>query len=219
MHKYHKILNVFKRQEEKPFKLIMWQWTHPLFEYLADCEWDLTEKVDGTNIRIMWNPSMEERGPFEEAPDSKLLFGGKTDKAQLQPHLFTKLGELFTEEQFEKLYPETPMCIYGEGYGVKIQKGGKYIEDDVDFCAFDVMINNTWLDRVHVHEIAQNLGVIYAPEIGKTTLKEAVAMVIAQQLKSAWGDFIPEGIVARPTIELQNKIGRRVICKIKHEDF
>ena len=220
MQKYHKILNVFKRQDEKPHKLIMWQWTHPLFEYLAECEWDITEKVDGTNIRIMWNPLMEMKSPFsDEAPYNKLLFGGKTDKAHLPPHLFAKLSETFTEEKFEELYPETSMCIYGEGFGIKIQGGGKYIKDDVDFCAFDVNIGGIWLDRPDVHEIAQNFGVPYAPEIGVMPLKEAIGMIVGQQLKSAWGDFLPEGVVARPKIEIKNKIGRRTICKIKHGDF
>lgn len=217
MNKYHKILNVFKRQDEKPFKLIMWQWSHELFEYLAECLWDVTEKVDGTNIRIMWNPdALIEDPPFDRP---KLLFGGKTDKAQIPPHLLEKLSETFSEEKFEEHFPETSMCMYGEGFGYKIQKGGKYLKDTVDFCCFDVNINGVWLDRKDVQEISQTMGVGYAPEIGTMTLREAIGLVVSQQLKSAWGDFLPEGVIARPNIELQNKIGRRIICKIKHEDF
>lgn len=37
--------------------------------------------------------------------------------------------------------------------------------------------------------------------------------------KSQWGDFIAEGIVARPMTELKNRNGSRIITKIKHKDF
>lgn len=35
-----------------------------------------------------------------------------------------------------------PVTIFGEGYGVKIQKGGNYIPDDVNFILFDVRFGN-----------------------------------------------------------------------------
>lgn len=36
---------------------------------------------------------------------------------------------------------------------------------------------------------------------------------------SIWGDFIAEGIVARPAVELKTRNGHRIITKIKHKDF
>jgi len=36
---------------------------------------------------------------------------------------------------------------------------------------------------------------------------------------SAWGEFKAEGIVARPSIELIARNGKRIITKIKHKDF
>lgn len=38
-------------------------------------------------------------------------------------------------------------------------------------------------------------------------------------IKSQWGDFIAEGIVARPATELLTRNGERIITKIKHKDF
>lgn len=37
--------------------------------------------------------------------------------------------------------------------------------------------------------------------------------------KSTWGDFQAEGIVARPSVELKNRAGERIITKIKCKDF
>jgi hypothetical protein len=37
--------------------------------------------------------------------------------------------------------------------------------------------------------------------------------------KSQWGDFIAEGIVARPVVELKSRNGDRIITKIKYKDF
>ena len=36
---------------------------------------------------------------------------------------------------------------------------------------------------------------------------------------SIWGAFKAEGIVARPTVELRTRSGKRIITKIKHKDF
>jgi len=36
---------------------------------------------------------------------------------------------------------------------------------------------------------------------------------------SMWGNFIAEGIVARPKIEIVARNGKRLITKIKHKDF
>jgi hypothetical protein len=37
--------------------------------------------------------------------------------------------------------------------------------------------------------------------------------------ESQWGDFIAEGIVARPQVELRDRAGHRIITKLKHKDF
>ena len=53
--KYHKILSLFKRNMGGDNKFIIGEWTTPELKYLKDNDWVWTEKVDGTNIRIMWN--------------------------------------------------------------------------------------------------------------------------------------------------------------------
>ena len=42
---------------------------------------------------------------------------------------------------------------------------------------------------------------------------------VEEGLKSRGGDFPAEGIVARPTVEMCNRAGHRIITKIKGKDF
>jgi len=112
MNTYHKIQTVFKRDPDNNYKtLLEGQFSRPEFEYLADCVWVFTEKVDGTNIRVMWD-------------GVKVIFGGKTDNAQLHAQLVQHLRDTFTEDlMMEAFGAEGNVCLYGEGYGAGIQKG------------------------------------------------------------------------------------------------
>jgi len=47
---------------------------------------------------------------------------------------------------------------------------------------------------------------------------EAIEMV-RNGFNSQWGNFMAEGIVARPKVELKTRKGERLITKIKHRDF
>ena len=52
--KYPKINTLFKRDEKN--HIILDAFTTPEFEYLKNNEWECTEKIDGTNIRIELEP-------------------------------------------------------------------------------------------------------------------------------------------------------------------
>ena len=55
METYHKIQTVWLRDPDNRYKtLLEGQWATPEFEYLANNEWTFTEKVDGTNVRVMF---------------------------------------------------------------------------------------------------------------------------------------------------------------------
>jgi len=206
MEKYPKIHTVYLRDPENKYKTLLdGQFALPEFEYLADNEWIFTEKVDGTNIRVHWDCE-------------RVYFGGRTDKAQIPTFLFAKLQEMFPAEKFAALYPETPMTLYGEGYGARIQKGGgNYISDGVSFILFDIMIGN-YLDRENIEDIANHLGLDVVPIIGRGTLADAVA-IARTGFQSVIGSQIAEGLVMRPAVDLISRTGKRIISKIKHKDF
>ena len=211
--KYHKILSLFKRNIGGDNKFIIGEWTTPELKYLKDNQWTFTEKIDGMNIRIMWN-------------GKDTVFAGRSDNAQLPYNLIQKLDGYFkTEEQRKKLseiFPEEEelsVVLYGEGYGAKIQKGGgNYIPDGVDFVLFDVWINGIWLERHNVKDVANKLGIKVVPIVGYGTLDKAIELV-KDGFNSEWGDFLAEGIVARPSVEMLTRRKERIITKVKYRDF
>jgi len=209
MNKYPKIQTVFLRDPDNKYRtLLEGQFARPEFEYLAHNEWEFTEKIDGTNIRVSW-----------DCKTDKVALNGRTDNASIPAFLVARLMEMFPVEKFAHLYPETSMTLYGEGYGARIQKGGgNYISDGVGFILFDVQIGDNWLDRENVQDIANFLEVDTVPVVGQGTLFDAIEMV-RDGFQSHVGIQIAEGLVMRPVIELIDRRGRRIITKIKHKDF
>lgn len=218
MKEYPKIQTVFKR-DEKTHRVIEGEYSLPEFEYLRHNLWVFTEKVDGTNVRVLWN-------------GKDITFGGKTNKAQMPPFLEDRLVDIFinkaTIEVFKEIFGNDEgmeVCLYGEGYGARIQKGGgKYIPDGVDFILFDVKINEWWLERKNIEDVGQKLGIGVVPIIGEGTLIDLVGYgklgFISKWDKSeSQQEFMAEGVVAKPKVDLWNRRGDRIITKIKYKDF
>jgi hypothetical protein len=209
MTEYHKIDTVYKRDPATKHKsLIVGDYSRPEFAYLADNEWVFTEKVDGTNIRV-----------FVDAETGQIGFGGRTDDAQMPTRLGTALVDLFRplEATLVEQFPSGAV-LYGEGYGATIQKGGGNYRPDQGFVLFDIRVGDWWLERPTVEEIATQFKLDIAPIIGRGTLGQMVERAAAG-IRSQWGPFDAEGIVARPATELRGRDGKRIITKIKHRDF
>lgn len=207
MKEYDKIQTVYMRDPNTNHKtLLEGQWSLPEFGYLASNEWVFTEKVDGTNIRVMFD-------------GQQITFGGKTDNAQIPSKLVERLQERFLPQAH--LFSEKfsgGVCLYGEGYGAKIQSGGGNYRPDQDFVLFDVKIDDWWLLREDVEEIAKALALDVVPVLRRGTLYDMIEMT-RTGFMSTWGNFLSEGIVARPAVELKTRRGDRLITKIKHKDF
>jgi hypothetical protein len=181
------------------------QYSRPEYEYLANNAWLFTEKVDGTNIRIMWD-------------GESVTFGGKTDNAQLPGQLVINMQKQFLPEKFEMAGLPVGTCLYGEGYGGKIQKAGATYGPEQRFVLFDVMVGDFWLEREDIEDVGNKVGADVVPQVGMGTLYDMVTLV-SGGIGSQWGDFKAEGLVARPTTELVNRYGERVITKLKTKDF
>lgn len=219
MAEYQKIQTLFKRDERNI--IIPDQFTYPEFEVLKDLKWECTEKIDGTNIRIELASS---RNPEDGIIMS---FKGRTDKAIIPEHLLTKLNWLFDREHLMEVLnitDETQNCnitLYGEGYGAKIQKGGNYISNDVNFILFDVKVGKWWLDREAIKDIANRLGINAVPLMGYITIPEAIEYV-KKGFKSTIAenkDYDAEGLVLKAPCGLLKRDGERLITKIKTVDF
>lgn len=206
---YHKIKTIFARDVKGTKKLMEGCYTDKTIEFLKDLPWEMTEKIDGTNIQVCWD-------------GHQVFFGGRTEHAQIPSLLVNKLNGIFktpeAEDLFEQKFGEMPVTLFGEGYGAKINGGGNYIPDDCGFILFDVFIRGNYQPRSSVEDIATAFGIKVVPVILTGTLQQGIDFVKTHP-KSTIGIADMEGVVARPKIELNDRAGNRVIVKIKAKDF
>lgn len=205
---YVKINTIWMRDERG--RIVDGEYATPELEFLASAEWEWTEKVDGTNVRVGWNGASGERS-----------FGGRTDDAQLSTKLFAALTATFPEQALREVFGDSEAVLYGEGYGAGIQKGGGSYSPFQTFVLFDVTVGQWWLRREDVHDVAAKLGLRVVPVVGRGTLRWASDAVRdgGSEMRSAWGDFPMEGLVGRPAVDLFDRKGDRIMAKIKAKDF
>lgn len=209
--KYPKINTLWKRDEKNKHVIIPDEYSCEEFANIK--AWHVTEKVDGTNVRIFWN-------------GVNVRFGGRTDNAQMPTHLLRYLQDTFTVEWMKGVFPDiTPdeheeVILFGEGYGAKIQKGGGNYRDDVSFILFDVYIEGWWLNRKSVSDIANKLEIDVVPSLGICSIAQIQAHVQRKPNSTiAQKEKISEGIVARshPLVLFRN--GTPVMFKLKVSDY
>lgn len=213
--RYPKIVTVYKRDPETKYKtLLEGEFARPEFEYLKDLTWVWTEKIDGTNIRLSW--------------DDQLRVEGRTDRAQIPAFLLKRLQDMVDFGRWQDAFTDDKgyfgdnVTLYGEGFGARIQKGGgNYIPDGVSFILFDVRVGDIWLKFEDVRDIGEKLDIRVVPLVDYGTLYEAVEYVKQGfcSLIAEDGEFMAEGLVMKPTIDLFDRMGRRIITKIKYKDF
>jgi len=232
---YPKIETVFNRDEK--FKVIEGELRLPEFGNVKN--WYVTEKIDGTNVRVIYQPVYETTGFIsKEFKEMEILFRGRTDKAELHSNLTKYLEQTFTIEKLGEIFPESeefPMypsvILFGEGYGPKIQKGGNY-RKDISLRLFDVYVKDQshpfggwWLEPENINDIAMKLDVQIAPPLGIMTMDEAVEYVksrkhsIVASLDRGNPDYQMEGIVARTKPLMFTRKGERIVWKLKVKDF
>lgn len=174
----------------------------------------------------------------------KVHIAGKTDNAQIPKNLLKHMQEKYPDEKvlaalgLKKFIPveewenehnwltyeQIPniYTIYGEGYGEGIQSGGWYINRGNEFIVFDVKVNDIYLKTDARDEIATKLGAPIVPLIGYFTLDEAIDFV-RKGFRSVVAENpevkMAEGLVLRTDLGLRNRMGKRLIVKIKYEDF
>jgi len=244
---YQKINTIFMRDAKNvimPYE----PFVEPEFEYLRGLKWRGECKIDGTNMRIEVTkeivPSETSVVPEVAGVKFNVRYAGKTDNAQIPPKLLKFMEENYPKEKVLASlglkdfipveewetdhnwleYDQIPniYTIYGEGYGAGIQKaGGNYIKNGVGFIVFDVKVNDIYLKTDARDEIATKLGAPIVPLMGYFTLDEAIDFVRKGFKTSLWDnkDFIEEGLVLRTDLGLRNRMGKRLIVKVKYEDF
>lgn len=173
----------------------------------------------------------------------KVRFAGKTDNAQIPKNLLKHMEEKYTDEKVLAAlglkdfipvgewsehkwnsYEDIPniYTIYGEGYGEGIQSGGWYIKGGNEFIVFDVKVNDLYLKTDARDDIATKLDAPIVPLIGYFTLDEAIDYVrkgFRSEVAENPEAKMAEGLVLRTDLGLRDRMGERLIVKVKYEDF
>ena len=182
--------------------------------------WLITEKIDGTNIRITLRPKLE--------PPDLLSYGGRTNAAQVPLVVSECLSRVFPFALVASAFdPDTSAILYGEAYGPEIQKGGVY-RGDIAVRLLDVVVfggdgRPWWLNWANVEDVARKLGVKTVPVVAReVSLDDAANLVskpsvVAQEDGGVGCDW--EGIVARTDPLLFMRTGGRVMWKLKRKDY
>ena len=205
---YHKIETLYERDEAthrlKP-ELALKNRTYGLIKI-----WQWTEKIDGTNIRAIW-----------DVTTGKLTFNGRTDNAQIHADMIRYLYENIPLENMKTVFPDVSAVLYGEGYGAGIQKGGGGYSEKKKFILFDVLVDGKWwLNWEAVIDVAAKLHLDAVPFLGEMTLEAATEKVRAGFPSMVNGATVQaEGMVGRPAETLFDKKGARLIVKLKTKDF
>lgn len=218
---YPKINTLFERQPD--FSIDPTKFKHPVYDTIK--LWDVTEKIDGTNIRVIFNPGRPATGPevdcWNQQPgiEPHVRFLGRTDAAILPGGLLQNLAKLFPVEKLAAKF-QSPVVLYGEGYGAGIQKieGGPY-RPDKSFILFDVKIGDWWMNTQEVQDLAKSLEIDAVPYRGQLTMDEIINLCRAGFRSYLNLDCVAEGIVARPVETLFDSRHERVILKLKTKDF
>lgn len=185
--------------------------------------WFVTEKIDGTNMRLLYDPSTGE-----------VEVRGRSDRANIARDLEATMLEMCPVDALERVFGEFvgsrdgTVTIFGEGYGAGIQGGGDYSPTKT-FAAFDIMYHwpdgkDSWCNPSTSWELFAQLGVSTVPTIppsgtgvGLDNLRSHVHELMNSG--SRIGGGASEGVVARTDPYLFGQNGSRVMFKLKCADL
>lgn len=209
-------------------KLVAGDYKEEVFSLIKEWEW--TEKIDGTNIRVMYEPTI-----FKSLVPSSMKIGGRTENAQLPMGVVDYIQGKLTLDKLYEVFGQRQAVIFGEGYGDKIQEGSGYIHPDdpvrQKFIVFDICVaDKYWLKRKAVVGICESLGLDVVPlmtEVCESGIVYSIAdpAVASDFVKKGFPSQIgdgtkdAEGLVGRTKIPLFDAKGRRIIAKLRTENF
>lgn len=233
---YPSIETLFTR-DPVTHKLVVGDYKEEVFSLIKEWEW--TEKIDGTNIRVEYHPVftrdvVDQNDIGDDAIKWVMKIGGRTENAQLPMGIMDYIQSKLTVEKLHKTFGNKGIMIFGEGYGDKIQEGSGYLHPDdpirQKFIVFDICVNyKYWLTREAVGGICKSLGLDLVPLMTEVCESEVYSIAdpaaasdfVKKGFPSQIGDGTKdaEGLVGRTKIPLFDAKGRRIIVKLRTEDF
>lgn len=208
MKEYHKIENLFKFDGE--IKKYTREFYNESVKILENNQWIFTEKIDGTNLRIYWD-------------GHKLQYGGRTNNAQFSKDQIEFIEERLINEDvetiFEQKFQDVEVYVFGELFGVKIQNGGLYTNGKgLDFRVFDIEIGGVILTYDSMTKLANELNYKCVPLVLIGTISHAINFVLTN-FTSTFSNAELEGLVGKPVGDFRDRLGKRIVIKIKRKDL
>lgn len=161
---YPKLLTLFNRETSIPFRCYN-EVRLPEVQYVSN--WEVTEKIDGTNICIRYNVIRGDNGEIRAGQVEIRNRKKDAGSIEIPEELLDWIGSRAKAAIFEPLLRKqnTSITLFGEGYGPGIRKGGSYT-DEKRFCLFDVLIDDRWwMNSTTVTDFAEKFGFDRAPII------------------------------------------------------
>ena len=181
----------------------------PELEYLAKNPWTYKRKLNGENMRVLWD-------------GDQAIWNGRTNNFTPNRETTEYMNSTFAEEIFEEKFGrDKQVLLFGERMAPGAQ-GNELGLEKTEFVLFDVKIANVWLEPESVRAIAEYFRLRTCYDFMRSIDKarnytESLEKLI--ELCSV-GDFSEwEGIVAIPATGVFNRKGERIICKIKNQDY
>lgn len=212
MREFSKIENLYKRNPQNKSELIVGEYTRPEFGMIKT--WDVTEKVDGTNVQFRFT-------------SEDVQINGRTERAQFTPNQESFMNDIASSIRGKVLenmnhFGLDSMTIFGELYGPKIQAGGNYSEG-LGFRAFDMLVNDrVWLSPDNFRANVKAFGFENTiPHLGQMT-EEEIFMLVANGFRSTFArneEYLAEGVIAKPLFNLYDQRGSRILFKLKTCDL
>ena len=212
---YPKLKNLHKRDPAD--NKVIDEFTDEIFspEQLGNAGWTWREKMDGTNLRIIWDGHRAE-------------YRGRTDRAQFSDgqtmFLDEKIKSPAFEELLEQTFGNTEAVLFGELIGNKLQ-GNPHKVDGYEIRVYDAFVAGWWLLPASVDELASDLGlgsaeIIVVAPIGHM---HRVMKNIASITEAFEGEAEPleylEGIVGTAPGGVLHRSGAILRVKLKLENY
>jgi len=199
--KYPKIQTLFKRNEKG--RIIVDEYSKLEFESVD--QWFVTEKIDGTNIRIAFDKKL-----------NKVEILGRTEKSELHVDLTKALYRLINKKLLNEVFDDD-VILFGEGIGEKIQ-AGKYGKK-YKFYLFDVYYKFKFLNNEELENVATKLNLNIVSSLGIFTKQEIKNLIMTCFYSKINKEVLAEGVVAKSYPLLFNEKGERVMFKLKCSDY
>lgn len=226
---YPKIQTLYNRDENFKVNIDEFRWKE--FEMIQF--WDIYEKVDGRNVRLLVEPTKITSGK-KSYPSYRMYYGGRKVRSTFSVKEHDCLKDLVSKSVLEEVFiPYIPAqyVIFGELYGVGVQSGGNY-RPDLTFKVFDIFVldeknvyGGWWLEREDMMELSASLGLDVVPFMGQYTVDDVYDFLIGEptsiisEMEGGNPEYIMEGVVARSSPMLFTRRGERVMWKLKCKDF